>query len=423
MAQRHSVRTLLRTGLVALFTAAALVAASESHAQSPGGGPKPEVGVLTLHPQSVAITAELPGRTTASLVAEVRPQVNGIIRRRLFTEGSEVEAGAPLYQIDDATYRATYQSARASLQKALAAVPSAEAKVARYENLIKQNAISKQELDDAKATLAQARADVAVAKAQVETARINLTYTTVLAPIDGRVDESQLTVGALVTANQSTALTTIRTLDPINVDVTQSSTNLLNLRKAVEEGRIKLRGDNITVRLKLETGTLYAESGTLAFVESYVDQTTGTYTLRAEFPNPDRLLLPGMYVRALVEEGIAENSFVVPQRAVSRSTKGEATALFVNKDNKIEQRVLETNSSVGNNWLVSDGISDGDRIVVTGSQFVREGADVTTVEVVIDETTGEVSELKQGAAAPGDPDTLALAAEAGQKQKPGAAKD
>ena len=379
--------------------------------------------MLTLHPQSVAITAELPGRTTASLVAEVRPQVSGIIRRRLFTEGSEVDAGAPLYKIDDATYRAAYQSARASLQKALAAVPSAEAKVKRYEDLIKQNAISKQELDDAKATLAQANADVAVAKAEVETARINLTYTTVLAPIDGRVDESRLTVGALVTANQTGTLTTIRTLDPINVDVTQSSTNLLNLRKAVEEGRIKLRGDNITVRLKLETGTLYSETGTLAFVESYVDQTTGTYTLRAEFPNPDRLLLPGMYVRALVEEGIAENSFVVPQRAVSRNTKGEATALFVTKDNKIEKRILETNSSVGNNWLVSKGISDGDRIVVTGSQFVREGADVTTVEVVIDETTGEVSELKQGAAAPDDPATLALAAETGPKQTRGAAKD
>ena len=367
-------------------------------AQMPPGGVKPQVSVITLHPQSVAITAELPGRTASSLIAEVRPQVNGIIRERLFTEGSEVKAGDALYQIDKASYQAAYDSARAALQKAEAAVPSAQAKVSRYEGLLKQNAVAKQDYDDAVASLAEATASVAAAKANVQTARINLDYTTIRAPITGRVDQSSLTVGALVTANQMTALTTIRTLDPINVDVIQSSTNLLNLRRSVEEGRVKLSGENITVRLKLENSMIYDQGGTLEFAEANVDQTTGTYRLRAEFPNPKRLLLPGMYVRAIVEEGVAENSFLVPQRAVTRNVKGEPVAIFVSAENKIEQRVLTLQSSVGNSWLVSDGVRDGDRVLVEGSQFVRPGMEVIPVEVTIDDTTGEVRELKQGAA-------------------------
>jgi membrane fusion protein (multidrug efflux system) len=359
---------------------------------------KVEVSVVTLHPQSVAITAELPGRTAASLVAEVRPQVGGIIQKRLFEEGSEVKEGDPLYQIDPATYQASYDSAVAAEQKAEAAVPSAQAKVERYQGLIKQNAVSKQDLDDALASLAQAKADVASAKAAVETARINLDYTTIKAPISGRVDKSTLTPGALVTASQDTALTTIRTLDPINVDVTQSSTNLLNLREAIKEGRIKISGKNVSVKLKLENGTVYSHSGKLEFAESAVSETTGTFSLRAEFPNPDRLLLPGMYVRAVVEEGVAADSFLVPQRAVSRNTKGEPTALFVDKQGKVEERVLTVGQSVGNSWLVSSGVADGDRVIVEGSQTARVGQDVDAVEVVIDDTTGEVRERQQGAA-------------------------
>ena len=383
-------------GLFALFFLAGCwdVADDQQTPQVPAV--RREVSVVTLHPQSVAITAELPGRTAASLVAEVRPQVNGIIQKRLFKEGREVEAGTALYQIDPATYQAAYDSALAALQKAQATVPSAQAKVERYRGLIKRDAISEQDLDDAVATLAQAKADVAAEKASVEAAKINLAYTTITAPISGRVGKSSLTQGALVTANQDTALTTIRKLDPINVDVMQSSTNLLNLIQAVDEGRLKFAGENVRVKLKLENGTIYPHTGKLEFAEANVDESTGTFTLRAEFANPDRLLMPGTYVRAIVEEGVAENSFLVPQRAVNRNTKGEATVLCVAPDGKVEERVLSVQSSVGNSWLVDSGVSDGDRIIVEGTQFVRVGQEVTPVEVTLDETTGEVRERKAG---------------------------
>ncbi|RWC25735.1 efflux RND transporter periplasmic adaptor subunit [Mesorhizobium sp.] len=378
-----------------------LAACSQESSAPPGMGPpgKPEVGIVTLHPQSVAITAELSGRTAASLVAEVRPQVNGIIQQRLFKEGSEVAAGQPLYLIDPASYKASYDSAVAAQQKAEAAVPTAQAKFDRYAGLLKQNVVSKQDYDDAAATLAQAQADVASAKASAETARISLDRTSITAPIAGRIDKSTLTPGALVTANQDTVLTTIRALDPINVDVTQSSTNLLNLRQAISEGRLKFSGPNVSVKLKLENGTIYTQTGKMEFAGANVDQTTGTFALRAEFPNPDRLLLPGMYVRALVEEGVAQNSFLVPQRAVSRNTKGEATAMVINAAGKVETRVLAVRNSVGNNWLVDSGVGDGDRVIVEGMQLVRPGGDATGVEVTIDETSGEVKDRGQGASA------------------------
>ncbi|WP_352674330.1 efflux RND transporter periplasmic adaptor subunit [Mesorhizobium sp. M0618] len=385
-----------------MFAATLLLAACSQEGSAPAGmgAPgKPEVGVVTLHPQSVAITAELSGRTAASLVAEVRPQVNGIIQQRLFKEGSEVAAGQPLYLIDPASYKASYDSAVAAQQKAQAAVPTAQAKFDRYAGLLKQNVVSKQDYDDAAATLAQAQADVASAKASAETARISLDRTSITAPIAGRIDKSTLTPGALVTANQDTVLTTIRALDPINVDVTQSSTNLLNLRQAISEGRLKFSGPNVSVKLKLENGTIYTQTGKLEFAGANVDQTTGTFALRAEFPNPDRLLLPGMYVRALVEEGVAQNSFLVPQRAVSRNTKGEATAMVINAQGKVETRVLAVRNSVGNNWLVDSGVGDGDRVIVEGMQLVRPGGDATGVEVTIDETTGEVKDRGQGTSA------------------------
>ncbi len=396
---------------VAMLAAALFLAAcSQEQSKTPAGMGavgKPEVGVVTVHPQSVAITAELPGRTTASLTADVRPQVNGIIQARLFKEGSEVVAGQPLYLINPATYQAAYDSAVAAQQKAEAAVPTAQAKFDRYAGLLKQNVVSKQDYDDAAATLAQANADVAAAKASVETARINLDYTKITAPIAGRIDKSSLTPGALVTANQDTLLTTIRALDPINVDVTQSSTNLLNLRQAINEGRLKFSGPNVSVKLKLENGTIYSRTGKLEFSGANVDQTTGTFALRAEFPNPDRLLLPGMYVRALVEEGVAQNSFLVPQRGVSRNTKGEATAMVINAQGKVETRVLTVRNTVGNNWLVDAGVGDGDRVIVEGMQLVRPGGDATGVEVTIDETTGEVKDRAQGTSEASSPSKMA----------------
>ena len=325
------------------------------------------------------------------------PQVGGLIKSRLFREGSEVKAGDLLYEIDPAPYQAALDSAVAALAKAEAAVPSAQAKVDRYRDLIRQNAISKQDNDDANAALAQAQADVASARASLETARINLGFTRVTAPIGGRVDRSTLTPGALVTASQTTALTTIRQLDPINVDVIQSSTNLLKFRGAVAEGRLKLSGPNVAVKLKLETGREYDQSGRLEFAEANIDQTTGTFTVRAEFANPDRLLLPGMFVRAVVQEGVAENSFLLPQRAVGRNTRGEATAKFIGADGKVEERVLATSRSVGNNWLVERGVRDGERIVVEGGQLVRPGQTVTGNEVTIDEASGELKSANRQA--------------------------
>lgn len=413
LARRHARPGALPFGAAAaLMLALALAACGDGQNQAagpPGAGQKPQVSVVTLHPQSVAVTAELAGRTTASLTAEVRPQVGGIIQSRLFKEGGEVKAGDPLYQIDPATYQASLDSAQASLQKAEAAVPSAEAKVQRYEGLVKQNAVSKQDFDDANATLAQAKADVAVAKANVESARINLAYTKIVAPIGGRIDKSALTPGALVTASQTTVLTTIRTIDPINVDVSASSTDLLNWRQAIKEGRLKFSGTDVSVKLKLDNGMDYPHNGEVAFVESNVSQTTGTFALRAEFPNPDRLLLPGMYVRAVISEGVAENSYLVPQRAVTRNTKGEATAMFVTAAGKVEQRVLTLGKNVGNNWLVSAGIKDGDRVIVEGTQLVRVGMDVSAVEVTIDDNTGEVRARKQGALSPAGSERTAAA--------------
>jgi membrane fusion protein (multidrug efflux system) len=393
-----TVRPMLLAGAAVLGIA--LAGCNSEKAAAPPPQPQAQVSVVVLRSKPVAISAELPGRVAASLVAEVRPQVGGLVKSRLFREGSEVKAGDLLYEIDPATYQAALDSAVAALAKAEASVPNAQAKVDRYRDLIRQNAISKQDNDDAVAALAQAQADVASARANLDTARINLGFTRVTAPIGGRVDRSTLTPGALVTANQTTALTTIRQLDPINVDVIQSSTNLLKFRSAVAEGRLRLSGPNVAVKLKLDTGTEYAQTGKLEFAEANVDETTGTFTVRAEFPNPDRLLLPGMFVRAVIQEGVAENSFLVPQRAVGRNTKGEATAKFVGADGKVEERVLAASRNVGNNWLVEQGVKDGDRVIVEGAQLVRAGQTVTGNEVTIDEASGELKAANRQAALP-----------------------
>ncbi len=384
----------------ALLLAAALAACNSEKAAAPPPQPQLQVSVVTLHPQPVAITAELPGRVSASLIAEIRPQVNGIIKSRLFREGSEVKAGDVLYEIDPSPYQAALDSAVAAQHKAEAAVANAQVRADRYRELLQRNAGSKQDADDAAATLGQAQADVAAAKANVEAARINLAYTKVTAPIDGRIDKSALTQGALVTANQAAVLTTIRKLDPINVDVTQSSTNLLKFRNDIASGRLKFTGPNVAVKLKLDTGDAYAQSGQLEFAEANINETTGTFSVRAEFPNPERLLLPGMFVRAEIQEGIAENNFLLPQRAVGRNTKGEATAKFVSAEGKVEERVLVTRRNIGNNWLVDSGVKDGERIIVEGGQLVRAGQTVTVNEVSVDEATGELKSANRRAELP-----------------------
>ena len=376
--------------IVAFASVLLLGGCDDKQAQQQQQMPPAKVGVVTVHAQPVTLTAELPGRTVAAMTAEVRPQVDGIIVERLFREGSEVKAGQVLYRIDSARYQAAYDAAVAALKQAEAAVPSAAAKVERYTKLAAQNAVSHQDLEDAKATLAQDRAAVAAAKAEVQSALINLDYTDITAPIGGRIERSTLTQGALVTASQTTALTTIRTLDPINVDVTQSSLELLRLRQEVANGQIQRVGDTIPVRLRLENGTIYPQSGTLSFAEANVSETTGTYTLRATFPNPDRLLLPGMYVHAVLAEGVAENGILVPQRGVSRNTKGDPTALVVGADGKVATRILEIRQSIGNAWLVEKGLADGDRVVIEGSQKARDGATVSAEEVAIDDATGEL---------------------------------
>lgn len=356
----------------------------------------PSVGVLTLHPHSIPLTVELPGRVVASQEAEVRPQVSGILERRWFEEGSQVRAGEELYQIDAKPYQAAYDTAAAALLKARAAVPSAQAKADRNKDLLRQNAISQQEFESAVAALAEAKADVAAAQAAVETARINLQYTHIRAPISGRIDRSALTPGALVTAGQATALTTIHRLDPVNVDLTQSSARWLDLRQAISAGRIRASNEGVKVELELENGMRYPLVGQLAFAESSVTASTGTYTMRAQFPNPERLLLPGMYVRALVEEGTARDAFLIPQRAVSRNPQGNPTAWFV-KHGKAEQRILSATRAIGNDWLIEAGVADGDQVIVEGSQLIRDGQAVVASEAVLDKPHPEAQTPKRQA--------------------------
>lgn len=335
------------------------------------------VGVVTLKTERVAVSTELPGRTSAYRIADVRPQVSGIILKRLFTEGGSVQAGEQLYQIDPASYQAAYDSAVASLAKAKATLTTAKLKADRYKPLVAVNAVSRQDYDDAVATAAEAEADVASAKASVETARINLTYTRVQAPISGRIGRSSVTEGALVTASQATALATVQQLDPIYVDVTQSSADLIRLKREMAGGQLQgVNDEGAPVRLYLEDGSEYPLAGTLQFSEVSVSTTTGSVTLRAVFPNPQKLLLPGMFVHARIDEGVNDQAILVPQEGVSRNLRGEPTVLVVGADNKVEQRTIKTDRSIGNSWLVTDGLKAGDRVIVEGLQKVRPGATV-----------------------------------------------
>ena len=341
-------------------------------AQTPPGAA--QVDVMTVQPQSVNLTTELPGRTSPFLVSEVRPQVGGILQKRLFVEGADVKAGQPLYQIDPSTYKATFDSAQASLNKAEANLVAAKSKATRYVELASIQAVSKQDLEDAQSSLGQGLADVDVAKAALQTARINLGFTSVVAPISGRVSKSNVTPGALVSANQDTTLTTIQQLDPIYVDVTQSSAELLRLRHQWESGLLKKAGENqAEVKLVLEDGSSYALNGKLAFTDITVSQTTGTVTLRAVFPNPKGVLLPGMYVRAVLEQGVDDSAILVPQRSVSRDSKGKPMVYVLGRDGKVEIRNIEADQTQGDQWLVHKGLSAGDQVIVSGLQKIRPG--------------------------------------------------
>ncbi len=370
----------LPTLLLAVASAAVLLLAGcgePPHGPPMGPPGTPQVGVVVVQPQRLLVTTELPGRTSPVLIADVRPQVTGLVQARRFTEGSEVKAGELLYQIDPATYRATLASAEAALAKAEANLRSTRLKAERYQELAAINAVSQQDNDDASAALQQADADVASARATLQASRINLDHTRITSPIGGRIGKSSVTPGALVTANQATALATVQKLDPIYVDVTQSSTAVLRLKRALAEGH--LGSATAKVALMLEDGTRYPLPGKLQFSDVTVDQNTGAVTLRAEFPNPKGELMPGMYVRAVVEEGVLDRALLIPQPAVSRDAAGKPIAFVVTADNKLEQRNLQTDRAIGDQWLVSSGLHAGDRLVVEGQQKARAGAEVNAV--------------------------------------------
>ncbi|MBH2914768.1 efflux RND transporter periplasmic adaptor subunit [Serratia marcescens] len=372
-------KTLLVLGLSLL-----LAACDGQNAGAPAGaGAEQEVGVVTLRGQSVTLSSELTGRINATMTSDVRPQVDGIIKQRLFTEGAEVKAGQVLYQIDPASYQASYDQAAAQLKNAQATVQSTRLKSQRYAALVKENGVSQQDADDAKAAYLAAVASVAQYQAALETARINLAYTQVRAPIAGRIGISSVTPGALVTASQSDALATIRALDPIYVDLTQSSAQLLKLRR--QQAALQ-RGAVTPVAIKLEDGTPYAHAGKLELTEVAVDEATGSVTLRAVFPNPEHELLPGMYVHATVANGVDPKAILAPQQGITRNAKGEATALVVDEQNKVAQRTVSAERVVGSNWLIGSGLNEGDRLIVEGTSKVTIGAAVKPVEVSVDKT-------------------------------------
>jgi membrane fusion protein, multidrug efflux system len=352
--------------------------------QPTSGGPPqgvaPEVAVVVIQPERVAITTELAGRTSAYLVAEVRPQVSGIIKERLFNEGGDVKAGSVLYQIDPAIYQAAYASAKAALARTEANLTPTRLKAERYKELVAIKAVSQQDYDDIAAALKQAEADIEASRAAMETARINLAYTRVTAPISGRIGKSSVTTGALVTASQGAALATIQQLDPVYVDVTQSSANLLRLKQSIASGRIKSDSANqAKVKLLLEDGTAYPLEGILKFSDVTVDPGTGSFTLRTVFPNPKHILLPGMYVRAILEEGVNEQAILVPQQGVTRDQKGNAIAMVVDNSDKVEQRTLKIDRAIGDKWLVSEGLKPGDRLILEGLQKIKPGVPVKVV--------------------------------------------
>lgn len=376
-ASSRSVATSCRYGVLACTLAFVLVACKS---EAPPPRPEAAVTVQAVATQSLALEQSLPGRTVAYMVSDVRPQVGGIIQKRLFTEGQEVKAGEVLYQIDSASYQASYDSARGTLAQAEAAVLSARPKAERYRELAAIDAISKQDADDAEATLRQYEAAVVAARAGLQTAKINLDYTRIRAPISGRIGTSTYTPGALVTASQTTALTTIQQFDPIYVDVTQTSAQLLALRKQLDSGALKAVDGKVKVEVILEDGSTYDQDGTLAFVGTSVSTGTGNVTLRAVVPNPDGLLLPGTYVRAVLPMAINESAILVPQSAVTRNTKGEATVKLVGDDGKVVERLVQLGDAIKDQWVVTGGLKAGERLIVEGGSKVSAGQPVKIAE-------------------------------------------
>jgi membrane fusion protein (multidrug efflux system) len=359
--------------LVLVCSTVLIAGCSKSEPEAPPPSAS-KVVVHTVATQPLTITNELPGRTSAYQMAEVRPQVGGLIEKRLFVEGAQVKAGTALYQIDPAIYLAAQNSAKAALAKAQANLRATEPRLARFKALVAIEGVSKQDYDDAIASNEQAKADVQSARAALDMASINLKYTNVYAPISGIIGRSSVTPGALVSVGQPIALTTVQQLDPIYVDVTQSSTDLLKLKRDMDAGKIKQAGaGQSSVSLLLEDGSTYAQTGKLQFSDVSVDPSTGNVTLRALFPNPKGYLLPGMYVRAVLDSGLNETAIVVPQQGVTRNPKGQATALLLNKENKVELRILKTSSALGNKWLVTSGLEVGERVIVEGLQRVKPG--------------------------------------------------
>ena len=366
----------LTRAVLCMLLSLMLLACEEGGKGAPGSSGPREVVIIKLEPRREVYTTALAGRIASFQVAEVRPQVGGILQQRLFTEGADVKAGQALYQIDPATYEAALDSAQAALMKAEANVTPARLKAERFRELLAIKAVSKQEYDDAQAAFKQAEADVAVNRAAVKTARINLEYTKVRSPISGRIGKSAFTPGALVTANQAQALTSVRQLDPVYVDITQSSQDLLRLRAQFTNGELRSAAEEAPVRLKLENGAMYPHEGRLQFTDVSVDESTGMVSLRALFPNPEHILLPGMYVRAVIAEGVDENALLVPQRALRRDPKGQASVLVVDGGGKVDVRLVDVGRTVGDSWQVLSGLKPGDRVIVEGGQNVRPGMSV-----------------------------------------------
>lgn len=380
---RSNHRMIIRMVSAAVFLAALWGGCQNRQQEGPSSTPPPpQVVTVTVKPQSIMLTSELPGRTTAHRVAEIRPQVNGLIKKRLFIEGSDVKAGDVLYQIDPASFQAALSNAEAAMVRSEANLPAIRSRVSRYDELLAEKAISQQDYDDAAAQLKQAEADIQYWKAAVETARINLAYTHITAPISGRIGRSNVTEGAIVTAYQPLALATIQQLDPIYVDVPQSITSLLQIKRSREEGTLEPKTDALRkVNLLLENGAAYPYEGTLQFQDVTVDMSTGSVILRLVFPNPEHFLLPGMFVRVILKEGVKDDAILIPQQAISRDTKGNPVALIVDNDDHVQQRMLTLDRAIDVQWLVISGLDAGDRLIVEGLQKVRPGM---TVRVAAD---------------------------------------
>ncbi|PSU34744.1 efflux RND transporter periplasmic adaptor subunit [Photobacterium lutimaris] len=350
----------------------------EEKPTAPPQTPQYDIGYVTVATKTVELRDEMPGRTIASYQAEVRPQVGGIILRQLFEEGTMVQKGQPLYQIDPAPFQLLLDQARSDLNKASANLATARNRADRYRRLVREKAVSRQDYDDAVATYQEAQSNVASAKASVENAKINLNYTKVNTPIDGRAGRSSVTAGALVTANQSAPLVTVQTYNPMHVDLTASSTELLQFRRELAQGAFKRTETELgDIQLSLEDGTIYDQLGTVLFSDINIDETTGSFVLRVSFPNPQQILLPGMFVRASLPRGIVDNAILIPAKALTRTPKGDAQVSIIGQDNKVEVRTVKTERLINNQWLITQGLNVGEKVIVDGLQFVRSGAPVS----------------------------------------------